>query len=227
MRIPSLLATITALAVTAVACSGGDDDTSNTTEPSAATTTSTIPTTATAASTTTTTEAATTTTSNAPTSTTEATTSTSEPVDEVQRVVEAYEAAWSAFGEALFEPDNQDIVESTRQLLTGSMLELLDQRVAEFRTENLRAVPNPEVPARFEIDRESIVIDGDTATMRVCDVDSIILVEIGAAPDGSDAIVNEDVVARLVDTTMERSESGWLLSNGVFLQEYYDQDHCP
>src|SRR5690606_7031239 len=109
---------------------------------------------------------------------------------------------WSAFGEALFEPDNDDIVESARQLLAGPMLDLFDQRVAEFRAENLRAIANPDVPARFEIDHESINIDGDTARMHVCDVDSIILVEIGGAPDGSDAIINEDVVARLVDTTM-------------------------
>ena len=224
MRLPSLLATIATLAVTAAACSSGDDDTTNTTTTSAAATTTSTTTTTTRPTTSTTTEALTTT-SDAPT-TTDATTSTSEPVDPVQEVIDAHQAAWLALEAAMADPTNEQAVDTARALVGGRILEILEERIEQFRRDNIRGVPNPDVPASSTVDRDTVRIEGDTASMLVCEVDSIVLVEIGAAPDGGDAVVNDSVVARVIDTTMTRSPSGWLLTGGTFTAEYPGANQC-
>ena len=224
MRIPSLLATIAALAVTAVACSGGDDDTSNTTEPSAATTTSTIPTTATAASTTTTTEAATTTTSNAPTSTTEATTSTSEPVDEVQEVTEDFLAMWAAFDAAIRDPAAMALQDELQEWIVDSAETEALELLADYRDRALRARRRDDVPAAIEV--EDVAIAGDQAELTVCELNSDELVEIGAAPDGSDAVVDDSITSRRFVAAMRREAERWTVSRITVLDEWVGELTC-
>lgn len=220
MKARALVLTITALAV--AACSNGNDTTptTTTTPPPSSTTTTT---TTTAAPTTTSTSSSTTTT---PTTTEPPSPTQTDPVDEVQELLDDYEAAWSAFDAAKLDPTNDATVESARQLLTDRMLELLNERIEQFRRENLRSVTNLDVPAHADVYRETVEIDGDTARFRVCEIGSNILVEVGAAPDGSDAVVNDDVISSLIDNTMVRTPSGWVLARGVVAAEFFGQDNC-
>lgn len=220
MRTRMLLATIAALAVTA--CSNGDDATPTTTTTAAPTTTAS--TTSTTSTSTTTTSSTTTTTTRPPT--TESTPPTTEPRDEIQEVIDGFQAAWRAFDAAKLDPTNDATVDAARALFSGDSLAALNERVEQFRNENLRGVTNPDVPARADVYQDSVTIQGDVATLLVCDVNSNMLVEVGAAPDGSDAIVNDDIVARLIDTTMIRSSGGWLLAGGTTTAEYFGQDRC-
>ena len=224
MRIPSLLATIAALAVTAVACSSGDDDTTtNTTQTSAATTTSTAPTTTTPASTTTTTEAATTTTSNAPTSTTEATTSTSEPVDEVQEVTEDFLAMWAAFDAAVRDPSDEALRTELLEWLTGRMRTAVDI-VDDYRAQGLKARRRDDIPA--SVDVEQVTVDDGRAELTVCELDSDEVVEIGTAPDGSDAVVNDSISSRRFTVTLEQASDRWLASDLSVVEEWPGELTC-
>lgn len=219
----SLLAACAAVAVTATTCSSGDDTASDTSTSAATTTTTTEAPTTTPPPTTT---AETTTTTTEPPTTEQPTTTTTEPVDEVQEVIDSFELAWRAFDDAKLDPTDDAKFEVARARFTGAALQALDERIGSFRREGLRGQTNPDVPARADVYRDTVVVDGDTATLLVCDVNSNLLVETGAAPDGSDAVVNDDIVARLVETSMIRSGEGWLLARGVTVAEYVGQDRC-
>src|SRR5690606_19658866 len=109
--------------------------------------------------------------------------------------IDAHQAAWLAIEAAMGDPTNEVTVDAARALVGGRILEILEERIEQFRRDNVRGVPNPDVPASSTAYRDTVRIEADTASMLVCEVDSVVLVEIGTAPDGGDAVVNDSVVA--------------------------------
>ena len=60
---------------------------------------------------------------------------------------------------------------------------------------------NADDPASITVEVPPVLVveGGDVAEMQICEVDSWILVEVGAGPNGADAIVNPDVASDSVD----------------------------
>ena len=78
----------------------------------------------------------------------------------------------------------------------GVIAENLAAKLAEWREMNYALRANPDVPASItvEIPATLVLEGGDVAELQICEVDSWIVVEVGAGPNGSDAIVNAEVV---------------------------------
>jgi hypothetical protein len=164
-------------------------------------------------------------------STTEAPAASSSPAtspetdDEADEVVAAYLAAWQAFTDAAMDPTNPEfraLIESTR---VGANLERALAILDELVMNGWVAIEHPTDPARTTIE-DGPFIDGDTATVVVCDLDSNIVIEPGAAPDGSDAMVNDEVVALRIEVTLARVSGTWKVSAGRILGEWPEALTC-
>jgi hypothetical protein len=163
-------------------------------------------------------------------STTEAPAASSSPAtsletDEADAVIAAYLAAWQAFTDAAMDPTSPELrslVESTR---VGANLERALVILDELATNGWVAVEHPTDPARTTIE-DGPFIDGDTATVVVCDLDSNIVIEPGAAPDGSDAMVNDSFTARRIEVTLARVDGQWKVSAGETIDRWPESSTC-
>jgi hypothetical protein len=59
-----------------------------------------------------------------------------------------------------------------------------------------------------------------------CEIDSEVFVEPGGAPDGSDALVSDDIVIRRGLTRLELVNGQWKSRSGEVLAELTSADDC-
>jgi hypothetical protein len=127
----------------------------------------------------------------------------------------AAEGAWRTLGEALADPLSDEKYNALALYRTGDNLARAQALVQRFRDENLRVVPHPNYESEVIIDPMSLVIDpvDGFATMRVCEADTEITIEVGGNPDGSDRVVNDELSTVvdeadyvIVDDTWKRIE---------------------
>ena len=180
-----------AVAVALAACSGSDESTPTTpsTSPNVVTT-------------------VVSTTTDAPT-TTALPTTTLDPTATLAAEVEAdYRETIRRTDEAFMDPTNDDKVAAALDGYVGANREFLERRFIEFREKNWAARPNPNFPSwvDVEVPAELIPPSVDLAQVQICESDSLIVVEVGAGPNGGDAVVDNSVSAyrstfflRLVD----------------------------
>ncbi len=153
-----------------------------------------------------------------------------EPADEAstiesEAVIAAYLAAWQAFTDAARDPEDPELralVESTR---IGVNLERAVTILDELVLNGWVAIEHPVEQSRTAIETGPL-IDGDTATVVVCDLDSNIAIEPGGAPDGSDAMVNDSVTARRLEVTLTRVDGAWKVSSGRTIAEWPEVWTC-
>lgn len=69
--------------------------------------------------------------------------------------------------------------------------------LANYRSTNCAIRPNIEVPATITVEAPAALVApaDDVVDMQICEVATWMLVEVGARPNGADAIVNTDIVA--------------------------------
>ena len=120
-------------------------------------------------------------------------------------------AAWRGYRAALDEvnrenPDPDDPL--LAEYATGEALETVRAAAARNRDEGL-VVAFPE-NSISEMWTESVSIDGDTATVRSCEVDDGLLLR---AENGE--VINDDVVTYLLEATLVREDSRWKVSKVV------------
>lgn len=132
-------------------------------------------------------------------------------------------AMWAAFDAAIREPTNDALREDFLGWLIGEMRSAVGI-VDDYRRDGLAARPRDDIPARVDI--ELVSVTGDTAEVTVCELDSDIVVEIGSAPDGSDAIVDDSISSRRFIASLERQPEGWLVSNLRVLDEWSGEVTC-
>lgn len=205
-----------ALAVALAACSGSEDAT--TTVPPTDDASTTDPPTTTDAPTTT------------PPPTTDAPTTTVDPATAFADEVEAdFLETMRLTDEAFMDPTNDDKVAAALAGFVGGNLDYIRGLLEEFRTNGWVARPNPDV-------LDSIVIEAraqpngvrpDSAVLQVCDVNAWIVVEPGAGPNGSDAIVDPDVVAFRSRYALERIDGRWLILGSAPLGSWNGVAACP
>lgn len=178
-----------------------------------------------------------TTTSTAPASTSATTasavTATSESLEtttpsDVEAEIEA--AAIESREAYLYAVYNVDAPDALDRLLTSTTdggasqergLELYNNVVEN----GWRARPNPEVPNSTTIEQVSI-IDDTTAEVTSCTVDAGVVFSPGANPDGSDQIVNDDIVAYRNLLEIVFVEGVWLVDMGVRVDTWEGATEC-
>ena len=138
------------------------------------------------------------TTTNAPT-TTEASTTTIDPATTLAAEVEADLLEAFRLGARSLAGSLQRS-EGGRQLSnvgSASSPRSFKRSLADYRTKDYAIRPNESIPASVTIEGRRTSSDRTTEVRRVqvCEVDSWILVEVGAGPNGTDAIVDPDVLA--------------------------------
>jgi hypothetical protein len=169
-----------------------------------------------------------TTTSTPPT--TEAPTTTIDPNEALAAEVEADLLEALRLGrEAEQDPFNAEKEAAALDRRLGVIAENFAATLADYRERNLAIRPNDDVPATVTVEGEPTFVGaaGDFAEVQVCEVNSWVLVEVGAGPDGADAIVNPDTVATRSTLFMRRVDETWRFEGASRLAEWDGAESCP
>jgi hypothetical protein len=198
--------------LTLAACSGSDGDASLSTVPVTVAPTTAAPTT-----------------TSAPT-TTQAPTTTIDPAVALAAEVEAdYREAIRLGDEALQDPFDAARETAALDRRLGIIRENFAERLARYRTESLAIRENETVPATIVVEQPARLVppSDDVIEMQVCEVDSWIVVEVGAGPNGTDAVVNPDVVAYRAQVFMRNVDGVWKYEGGNDLASWEGATSCP
>jgi hypothetical protein len=192
------------------ACSGSDE--AATTEP----TTTSAPAT-TLPESTTTTEAATTTVVE----TTAAPPTTVDDEARLRAAEQAYIAAWEAYHAAILDPSDPDLRAAVERTNTPGAFEVASSVLDQFVVAGIVAKPHPEILAEVSVLSNAMFVPGeaDLADLISCEINSEAYYEIGTAPDGSDALVRDDVFVVRSLTRIEWDGENWRLHSGETLSE--------
>jgi hypothetical protein len=174
-----------------------------------------------------TTTVASTTTSTAPT--TQAPTTTIDPAVALAAEVEAdFREADRLGREASMDPFDAEKEAAALERRLGVIAENLAARLAEWRDLNYALRENPDVPASITVETPATLVleGGDVAEMQICEVDSWVIVEVGAGPNGSEAIVNDDVVASRATVFLRSVDGIWRYEGGNVIEEWEGETAC-
>jgi hypothetical protein len=196
------------------ACSGSDGGAAPSTTSAPAATTAATP--------------APTTTSAPPTS--QAPTTTIDPAQTLAAQVESdFREADRLGREASMDPFDAEKEAAALERRLGVIAENFAAKLAEWRDLNYALRENPDVPASLtvEIPATLVLEGGDVAEMQICEVDSWIVVEIGAGPNGSDAIVNDEIVSYRTTIFMRNGGGIWRIEGGNETGRWEGAVECP
>jgi hypothetical protein len=206
-----------------VACSGDDDtaDPTTTATSALATTIAEAPTVATPTTATAPSSTAVATTTSVPTTapipTTAAAPTSTGPLDEAEAIaaiIEAAQGAWRTGVDVLLDPWSDERLAALAEFRTASQAAAVAEVVHQMRSDNRMAVENPEMPVRIAVDPMSVVIDLEDGlgTVDACQVDSLVEIQVAGNPDGTDRVLDDDVVHRIVRYELALEADRWLVS---------------
>jgi hypothetical protein len=154
-------------------------------------------------------------------------TTSPETDDEADEVVAAYLAAWQAFTDATKAPADPALRAQVEATHTETAFETATEILDGFVARGWVATENPAAPARVVVEPGSVNIVGVTAELTVCELDSGVVIEPGGAPDGSDALVNDQIRTIHLRVRLLRAGEMWLLAGGSTIDERMGEDVCP
>lgn len=146
------------------------------------------------ATTSTTVAATTSTTSTIPETTVPPTTAADDPA-RLEAAGDAYIASWEAYHAAILDPTNPDLRAEIERTNTEPALDFVISALDSFVASNYVARPNLDVPAQVSLLSDVLLVPGESDLVDViaCEINSEAYYEIGAAPDGSDALVRDEI----------------------------------
>jgi len=167
------------------------------------------------------------TTTEPPAPSTEAPTTTIDTEAQLAAAEQAYLDAFDAYIAAARDPANPALRAEIERLYTGPSLAFTISQLDGFVEQNwvARAADEPSrttilQAARFVPDR------ADFIELVSCEVNSEIFVEVGGAPDGSDALVTDEVsVGRLV-VRLRQVNGLWKADSGDTIAELSSPEEC-
>jgi hypothetical protein len=162
--------------------------------------------------------------------TTEAPTTTLDPAQALAAQVEAdYREAIRLGDEASRDPFDALREQAALDRRLGVVREKFADRLAHYRENNLAIRENETIPAKIvvEVPARLIAPSDDVIEMQVCEVDSWILVEVGAGPDGTDAVVNPDMASYRAQIFMRNVDGVWKYEGGNDLESWPGMTSCP
>jgi hypothetical protein len=215
MRRSAAVLVLAALAV--AACSGSDDAaTTSPTATSAPATTVAEPTTTPDSVTTTAVE------------TTSAPPTTVDDGARLRTAEQAYIAAWEATWNVFRDPRNAELREDAESRYTDANLEQLVENIDSLVEDGYTASPSPTAPASATIAGPARFINDERTMVDlvVCEVNTDWFFEVGAAPDGSDALLRDEPVAVLIVARVELVGGDWKPRGGDVLSEVFGAETC-
>ena len=131
--------------------------------------------------------------------------------------------------EASMDPFNADKEAAAMDRRLGVIAENFAANLADYRARNYAIRENPTVPASVTVEvPASLVLDGaDVAELQICEVDSWIVVEVGAGPNGTDAVVNPDVTSYRSMVFLRRVDGLWRFEGGTEIGRWEGGGGCP
>jgi hypothetical protein len=101
--------------------------------------------------------------------------------------------------------------------------------LADYRTRNYAIRENPTTAALItvEVPAALVVEGGDLAEMQICEVDSWILVEVGAGPNGEDAIVSGETSSYRSLLFLRDVDGKWRIEGGSEIGRWEGLAECP
>ena len=175
----------------------------------------------------TTTGAETTTTVVAPVETTDAPSTTVGEAEQLAAAEQAYLDAFDAYIAAARDPSNPDLRADIERLYTGPNLEFTIDQLDGFVEQNWIARPGEE-PSRTEIllPPQFLPDRSDFVELVACEIDSEVFVEPGAAPDGSDALVTDEIAVRRIVVRLQALDGQWKSDSGEVVAELSEMSEC-
>ena len=157
-------------------------------------------------------------TSSAPPTTEATTTSTLDPAESLAADVEAdFREADGLGREASMDPFDEAKEAAALDRRLGVIADNFAAKLADWRDRNYALRENPDVPSSItvEVPATLVVEGGDVAEMQICEVDSWLVVEVGAGPNGSDAIVSDEVASYRTVIFLREVEGIWRIEGGA------------
>jgi hypothetical protein len=169
------------------------------------------------------------TTTSAPT-TTQAPTTTIDPAETVAAEVEAdLLEAYQLANQALQDPGDEQKEMAALDRRTGFARDDLEQKLADYRASNRAIRPNPLTEASMTVEVPAVLVlaGGDVAEVQTCEVDPWIVVEVGAGPDGSDAIVEPSLYSYRSTVLLRLVDGVWRIEGGTEIASWEGSTECP
>jgi len=200
------------------ACSGSDES-AETSQPMATPPPSTINTTIPATTTSTTT--------TIPETTNSPTTAPDDPV-RLKAAGDAYIASWEAYHAAILDPANPDLRAAYKRTAIGPVLESGVGALDNYASSNFVARSNPDVPARVSLMSDVLVVPGETdlVDVVVCEINSESYFEVGSAPGGGDALIQDEIIVLRLLVRLRLIDGQWKVESGETLSRLSGDVEC-
>ncbi len=104
------------------------------------------------------------------------------------------------------------------------------QNMDTLRSNGWSARLNPEIPDTATVEGEVQLLDGPPPTKAlamVCTISAGVVYKPGAAPDGGDVVINDEVVARRDQVTLVLEDGTWKVEQGTNVGTWKGASKCP
>ncbi|MFV0258026.1 MAG: hypothetical protein ACK5PP_06220 [Acidimicrobiales bacterium] len=159
--------------------------------------------------------------------TTLATTTTTDPAEAAAAAALARTEAWIECAE---DPQVCDPVAALSPTTAGDSLDRLVAVIEEWAVEGWVSRPNPNAPP-VHTEIVSAAIDSDHPThadVRVCQVDTGMVVDLGAGPGGEDVIVNDVISTNIADLDVRLGDDEvWRVYDLHMVERLEGATECP
>jgi hypothetical protein len=166
---------------------------------------------------------------SSPPSTTDAPTTTLDPAAQLAADVEAdLRETFRLTDEAIQDPTDQAKVSAALDRYLAENRQFISDRIESLRAQGHVARRSADVPPSLTIEVAATPAEGppETVIVRTCEVDSWIVVEPGAGPNGSDAVVDSEVRSYRSNFVLQNVDGVWRVRGGESLGEW-SAPQCP
>ena len=162
-----------------------------------------------------------------PTPSTEAPTTTIDTEAQLAAAEQAYLDAFDAYIAAARDPSDPALRAEIERLYTGPNLEFTISQLDSFVEKNWVARPAEE-PSRTIIllSPQFLPERTDFVELVACPINSERFVEVGGAPDGSDALVTDEITVRRLLVRLQFIDGQWKSDSGERLAELATPEEC-
>jgi len=167
-------------------------------------------------------------TTTAATSTTIAPSTTISDEDRFRAAEQAFIESWEAYHAAILDPANPELRAELERLATPGTFQIMVDVLDGFVEGGIVAKPHPSIPAEVSVVSDVLYVPGeqDLVDFVVCEINSEFYFEVGTAPDGSDALIRDEVYAVNLLQRMAWDGTSWRLHSGEVRSEKVGVAEC-